>query len=503
MLPHPQKPLFVFELANNHMGDAAHGLRIIREVAEASAPFRSQFRFGFKLQYRHLDTFIHPAYRQRSDLKYVKRFQETRLTPDQFRAIKEEMVRWQMITVCTPFDEASVDLVEEHGFDIVKIASCSFTDWPLLERIARAKKPVIASAAGIQLQDIDNVVSFFDHRQIDFTLMHCVAEYPTPDGDLQLNQIDLFRQRYPQIRVGYSTHERPDATESVMLALAKGATVFEKHVGVATEKWPLNAYSASPAQVGKWLEAAAAAAQLCGAPARRSAFSEEELANLHSLRRGLFVRRAVARGEKVLPEDIYLAIPTVAQQYTANDLSKYAEFFAAADLAADEPLLASNTRYVDHRNRVYEILQAVKGILKQSHASVPRRIDFEISHHYGIERFYEHGATILNFVNRDYCKKLIVMVPGQEHPEQYHQIKEETFQVLHGDLEVVLNGEPRTCEAGEILTIARGARHSFRSRQGAVIEEISSKHFPEDSYYTDPAIAANKRRKTLVTYWVD
>ena len=40
-------------------------------------------------------------------------------------------------------------------------------------------------------------------------------------------------------------------------------------------------------------------------------------------------------------------------------------------------------------------------------------MDFEISHHYGIQRFHEFGATIINFVNREYCKKLIVMVPGQ------------------------------------------------------------------------------------------
>jgi sialic acid synthase SpsE/mannose-6-phosphate isomerase-like protein (cupin superfamily) len=497
------KPLFVFEMANNHMGDVEHGLRIIREMAAASAPFRSQFDFGFKLQYRHLDTFIHPDYKDRTDLKYIKRFSETCLPEEHFRALKDEMVKHGFVTICTPFDEQSVDRIEQHGFDFIKIASCSLTDWPLLERIVKSNKPVIASTAGVGLQEIDNVVSFFDHRRKQLWLMHCVAEYPTPDAGQQLNQIDLFRQRYPQVRTGFSTHENPEHYDVVKLAVAKGATIFEKHVGVPTERYQLNEYSASPVQVAGWLQAAASAFSLCGGTSGRSSFTEKEVASLHSLRRGLFVRRQIEAGEQILPADLFLAIPTVPGQYTANDLSKYAEFFATEPIEPRKPLGKSNTRYQDHRDRVYEILQQVKGVLKQSHAAVPAKLDFEISHHYGIQRFHEFGATIINFVNREYCKKLIVMVPKQVHPEQHHRVKEETFQILFGTLELKLDGEKRVCEAGEIVTVPRGVRHEFRSPTGAVIEEISSKHYAEDSYYTDSAIHLNKNRKTLVTYWVD
>ena len=67
-----KRPLFVYEMANNHMGDVDHGIRIIRELRQASAGF--PFNFCIKLQYRDLDTCIHPAYKGRFDLKYVKRF---------------------------------------------------------------------------------------------------------------------------------------------------------------------------------------------------------------------------------------------------------------------------------------------------------------------------------------------------------------------------------------------------------------------------------------------
>ena len=177
------RPLFILEMANNHMGSLDHGLRIVREFREATRGF--PYRVAFKLQYRHLDTFIHPDHRGSTQLHYVKRFEETRLEPQQLKALRNEIGALGFLAVCTPFDEASVDLIEEHDYDVVKIGSSSLTDWPLLERIALVDKPVIASCGGASLDDIDNVVSFFQHRGKDFALLHCVSEYPVAATDIQ------------------------------------------------------------------------------------------------------------------------------------------------------------------------------------------------------------------------------------------------------------------------------------------------------------------------------
>src|SRR5262245_61472973 len=103
-------PLFIFELANNHMGDVAHGVAVIRAFAEVARDFPA-FRFGFKLQYRELDTFIHPDPQVTAGSKYVKRFSETRLTDAQFRELVKEIGACGFVKICTPFDEASVDKV--------------------------------------------------------------------------------------------------------------------------------------------------------------------------------------------------------------------------------------------------------------------------------------------------------------------------------------------------------------------------------------------------------
>ena len=111
--------------------------------------------------------------------------------------------------------------------------------------------------------------------------------------------------------------------------------------------------------------------------------------------------------------------------------------------------------------------------------------------------------VMLNFVNREYCKKIIVMLPGQKHPEHWHKVKEETFHVQFGEMTVVLNGESRLYKAGDLILMPSSAKHSFATTEGVIFEEISSTHRALDSFYSDERIMKNKNRKTLLTYWLE
>jgi N-acetylneuraminate synthase len=434
-------------------------------------------------------------------VKYVKRFEETRLDPAGFHALLEAMRRNGFRTVCTPFDEPSVARIEEDGIDIVKIASCSFGDWPLLERIAQTRRPIIASTASASLEEIDAVVSFFQHREKDLTILHCVGEYPTPDERLAIGQIELLRSRYPELRVGFSTHERPDQTDTIMLAVAKGAAVIEKHVGLATPNYPLNAYSAGPEQVAKWLDAGRRALAMLGPQARYTP-SDAEREGLRSLKRGVFARRALAAGQVLDGADVYFAFPPSSGQLTANDWSKYVRYTLKAPVAKDGAVMTQAVQAANLRGTVLSIVRSVKELLTRSNVVVPGKSELEISHHYGLEKFGRFGLTMITVVNREYCKKLLVLLPGQTHPEQYHKQKEETFVVLHGEMTLKLDGAARTVRRGDVVTVDRGVRHEFHTEAGVVFEEISSTHFKDDSHYTDPAINANKQRKTHLTYWM-
>lgn len=493
--------LFIFEMANNHMGDVEHGIEIISLLTEIAKKY--PFKFAVKFQYRNLDTFIHPDFKTRMDIKYVKRFTETKLKEEDFLRMKNFAEKNGFITMCTPFDEFSVSKVEEHGFDILKIASCSLTDWPLLERIGETSLPVIASTAGAGIEEIDKAVSFYKHRERELCLMHCVGAYPTEDECLELNQIPFFKERYSDIVIGYSTHERPDNLGSIKMAVAMGAQVFERHVGVPTEKYPINGYSSTPEQIDKWLDAALQAYKMCGVKGKRREISEKERSDLNGLKRGVFAKIDIKSEEELKDENIFYAIPCEEGQVLANDISKYSKFILRSDISCGERINTNDVEIVNMRGRILEIITQLNVLLKKSRIHLKNRLDLELSHHYGIDQFYKTGCSMINCINREYCKKIIMLLPGQENPMHSHKKKEETFHILYGDIELNLDGKILNFHAGELVVVERGVKHSFRSQAGAVFEEISTTHYKDDSYYDDKMIMENENRKTEMTFWAD
>ena len=496
--------LFIFEFANNHMGDVNHGLTMIEEFAKVKNKFE-HFTFAVKFQFRDLDTFIHPDFKERTDLKYVKRFSETRLTREEFARLKGAAEEAGFKTLCTAFDEASVGSIQDMNFDFIKIASCSFTDWPLLNKITETDLPIIASTAGSTLEEVDNVVSFFKNRNKDLAIMHCVGEYPTREENLQINQIEFLKNRYQHLPIGFSTHEEPDNFDSVMIAVAKGANLFEKHVAVITEEYDKNAYSCTPEQMHQWLLSATRAFNMCGTSDERHNLSAKEASDLRRFKRGVFATTKIEKGQVIDRSNTFCAWPPQEGQILANDMSKYTHFVAQKDFEPNEAVYDSidQTQRVEHREKVWDIVQDVKSFLGQSGVVYPGEAKLEISHHYGIEKFSETGITMITVVNREYCKKLIITLPGQSHPEQYHKQKEETFLVLHGELTLLLDGVSHHLSRGDVVTVEPGVRHAFSTTSGCVIEEVSSTHYTDDSYYTDETISQNPNRKTFITHWID
>ena len=55
----PNEMLFCLEMANNHQGSVEHGINIIAEFAAVAR--RTQARVMVKLQFRELQSFLHPA----------------------------------------------------------------------------------------------------------------------------------------------------------------------------------------------------------------------------------------------------------------------------------------------------------------------------------------------------------------------------------------------------------------------------------------------------------
>ncbi len=490
--------LFIFEMANSHQGSVEHGMDIIHAMSKIARKYN--VKAAVKLQFRNLDNFIHPDYKGRQDVKHIPRFESTRLSVEEFTQLVDAIHEEGLIAMSTPFDEDGVDWCMDMGVDIIKIASCSALDWPLLEKAAQANKPLIISTGGKTLSDIDKLYNFFTHKGCDFAFLHCVAEYPAPMEHLQLDFIDKMNRRYPDVTVGYSGHENPDDNTAPMLAIAKGAKILERHVGLPTETITLNAYSMNPEQADKWVAAALQAKTMCSMKkAGKKYISQEELDSLNSLMRGVYVKHDVKEGEELTREDVFFAMPCHEKQMTSGEF--YDGVIAHRDYRQNEEL--HEKKKITDINLARSVIHDAKGMLYEAGIALGDDFEVELSHHYGMKHFRQTGAIIINIINREYCKKLLIVLPGQKHPVHAHKVKEETFQLLYGDLTVTLEGKERKMKPGDIQTVLRGEKHSFTSQTGAIFEEVSTTHVKSDSYYDDPLIRRMDpmERKTILRKW--
>jgi N-acetylneuraminate synthase len=308
--------LFVLELANNHWGSLSRGLRIVSDYSKVVR--FNNVRAAIKLQFRNVPTFIHGDF-WNSDERYIKKTRETALTREDFQVLLTAVKQSGCLTMATPFDEEAATWCKD--LDLVKLASSDVNDWFLIEAVAKLRRPTIASTAGSSLKDLDDLVTYFEHRDIPLAINHCVALYPAEDAELDLNQIDFLRGRYPGHTIGLSTHEYTDWTSSLTIAYAKGARTFERHVDIDLGDHPVSAYCSLPHQIDEWFKAFKKTKKMCGADgATKRIPSEREIQYLDKLVRGAYARRELAPGSFLTKDDLYFAIPLQKGQLSSREM---------------------------------------------------------------------------------------------------------------------------------------------------------------------------------------
>ena len=327
--------LFVLELANNHWGDVERGLKIINQFSQVVR--FNNVRAAIKLQFRDVDTFVHPEWQDATDIRYIKKTLATKLEKHDLRTLVEAVRTTSCLTMATPFDEASVDLCSELGVDIIKIASSDINDWFLIEKIAKTRKPVSFSTGGSELKSIDDIVSFFTRRSIPLAINHCVSIYPSEDHELELNQIDFLRNRYPDLTIGFSSHEYRDWRTSIQMAYAKGARTFERHIDIDDGGIPVSPYCSLPEQCDEWFKAFHKAREMAGGSStQRRSLPDKEVRYLDALVRGVYLKGDLPAGHVLTEDDVYLAIPLQKGQLSPREFM--VGEVLARPVAADAPL---------------------------------------------------------------------------------------------------------------------------------------------------------------------
>lgn len=335
--------LFVLEAANNHWGRLSRGLRIVREHGTVAR--YNDVKAAIKFQFRDVETFIHPNFRGATDNRYISKTEATQMAVEDYARLVKETISVGAIPMATPFDEASVRLCEEFKLPIIKVASSDVNDWPLLERIAHSRTPVILSTGGASEKSLDDVVSFFQNRDIPLAINHCVSLYPCPNDALELNQIDYLRERYPGHVIGFSTHEYQDWSTSMHISYAKGARTWERHVDIEADDIPVSPYCSTPDKIDTWFKAFKSAREMCGGShLERRVVSEDETAYLNDLVRGVYARRAIEPGyvfsKESFDEAFYLAIPLQKGQLSCREVMN--------GETLTKPIVAGDALTIDH-----------------------------------------------------------------------------------------------------------------------------------------------------------
>lgn len=350
--------LFVLELANNHLGDVKRGLEMIEEFSQV-VRFNG-IKAAIKLQFRDIETFVHPNYKNSQDLNYIKKTTDKRLTRKEYKILVDAIIQSGCIPMSTPFDEASVDLCQEFDLPIIKIASSDINDWPLIEKIAKLKKHVIISTGGASLKDVDDIVKFFENRNIPLAINHCVSHYPTEDHEQELNQIDFLINRYSGHVIGHSTHEYHDWHDSMLIAYAKGARTFERHIDTPIEGYPFKKYNSTSEQIDRYFKAFKRAQVLCGNSGTNKRMpTQKEVKYLDDMVRGVYAKKTIPVGFKISKENFdeffYLAVPLHQGQLSVREI-KNGEVFSM-EVKKDEKVM------IDHIVSPYSNNKSLRSLI--------------------------------------------------------------------------------------------------------------------------------------------
>lgn len=142
---------------------------------------------------------------------------------------RERNILW----FASPWDEASVDFLEQYDPPCYKIASACNMDKELMLYIKSKGRPIMVSTGMADEATIEKIVTLLEEDGL--IIMHCISTYPAKDSELHLANIPCLTQKYPEAIVGYSGHEV--GAYPSLIAAVLGAQVVERHLTLDRAMW--------------------------------------------------------------------------------------------------------------------------------------------------------------------------------------------------------------------------------------------------------------------------
>ncbi len=316
------KDVFVIaEIGNNHNGSLGRALNMVELAQKAGADcVKFQIR-DMKSLYRSKS-----INRESDDLgtEYIldllDRFQ---LSIDDHRKIYDFCKKIGIIYMCTPWDQTSVDILEDFGVPAYKVASADLTNIPLISKIIKTEKPMILSTGMSTESEIKTTIRFLKGSDIEFALLHCNSTYPAPFHDINLNWMNSLKKIHNFI--GYSGHERGISVS--LGAVTMGAMIIERHFTIDRNmEGPDHAASLEFDEFKALVKGISEVKQALGSASARG-LSQGEMINRENLGKSLVASTGLKKGTEISDEHILVRSPGqgLSPQFKSKLIGKVAQ----------------------------------------------------------------------------------------------------------------------------------------------------------------------------------